>query len=98
MTDIAYGTLETVDGRPTLRFERTIDHPVERVWRAVSEPAELAQWFPGAVDWTPAPGETFEAGDADLVVTEFDAPRRLAWTYAGQPQNSIWPSTTATAC
>ena len=58
MTD---GTLETIDGRPALRFERTLAHSVERVWRAISDPAELERWFPAAADWTPATGETFEA-------------------------------------
>lgn len=40
------GTLETIDGRSTLRVERRYDHAVERVWRAVSERDELAHWFP----------------------------------------------------
>ena len=80
MTD---GTLETVDGRPALRFERTLAHSVERVWRAVSEPAELERWFPAAADWTPATGETFEAYGGTGEVTEVDAPRRLAWTFGG---------------
>jgi uncharacterized protein YndB with AHSA1/START domain len=51
------GTLETIDGRPAVRFERRLPHSVERVWRAVSEPAELERWFPAAADWTLAPGE-----------------------------------------
>ena len=80
MTD---GTLETIDGRPALRFERQLAHPVERVWRAVSEPAELERWFPAAADWTPASGETFEAYGATGEVTEVDPPRRLGWTFAG---------------
>jgi uncharacterized protein YndB with AHSA1/START domain len=33
-----------VDGRPALRLARHLEHSVERVWRAVSEPAELAKW------------------------------------------------------
>ncbi|GAB3749371.1 SRPBCC domain-containing protein [Microlunatus parietis] len=78
------GTLETIDGRPALRFERVLPYPVERVWRAVSVPAELGSWFPAAADWTPAVGETFEAGGAVGEVTEVDPPHRLAWTYAGQ--------------
>ena len=45
MTD---GTLETIDGRPALRFERRLAHSVERVWRAVTEPAELERWFVAA--------------------------------------------------
>jgi uncharacterized protein YndB with AHSA1/START domain len=81
MTD---GTLETIDGRPALRFERRLAHPVERVWRAVSNPAELERWFPAAAHWTPATGETFEAYGASGEVTEVNAPHRLAWTFAGQ--------------
>jgi uncharacterized protein YndB with AHSA1/START domain len=48
------GTLETIDGRPALRFERRLAHSVERVWRAVSEPAELARWFPAAAGSMPS--------------------------------------------
>jgi uncharacterized protein YndB with AHSA1/START domain len=44
------GTYETIDGRPALRFERRYAHPVERVWRAVTEPGELAAWFPCSVE------------------------------------------------
>ena len=51
------GTQQTVEGRPALRFERRLDHSVERVWRAVTEPAELARWFVSEVPWTPAAGE-----------------------------------------
>jgi uncharacterized protein YndB with AHSA1/START domain len=81
MTD---GTLETIDGRPALRFERRLAHSVERVWRAVSEPAELERWFPAAAEWTPATGETFEAGGMTGNVIEANAPNRLAWTFNGE--------------
>lgn len=40
------GTFETIDGRPALRFERDLAHPVDAVWRAVTDPVELAHWFP----------------------------------------------------
>jgi uncharacterized protein YndB with AHSA1/START domain len=74
-------TLETIDGRPALRLERPFAYPVERVWRAVSDPAELERWMPAAADWTPAVGETFEAGGVTGEVTEVEAPNRLVWTY-----------------
>ena len=32
------GILETIDGRPALRFDRTLAHSVERVWRAITDP------------------------------------------------------------
>ena len=84
MTAGREGTLVTIDGRPALRFERRLAQPVERVWRAVSEPAELERWFPAAADWTPATGETLEAYGMTGEVTEVDPPRRLAWTFAGE--------------
>ncbi|MDT7708880.1 MAG: hypothetical protein QOG20_4487 [Pseudonocardiales bacterium] len=88
MTDtMAYGILETIDGRPALRFEHSLAYPIERVWQAVSVPAELERFFPAAAHWTPAKGETIELGGATLEVTEVDAPNRLAWTFAGQPQS-----------
>lgn len=78
------GTLETIDGRPALRFVRTLDHPVQRVWRAVSDPTELGRWFPAAAGWTPAAGERFEAYGMSGEVTEVDAPHLLAWSFAGE--------------
>ena len=78
------GTLETIDGRPALRFERRLEHSVQRVWRAVSVPAELERWFPAAAEWTPAVGETFEAAGMTGEVTEVDEPHRLAWTFNGE--------------
>lgn len=88
MTDSrAYGTLETIEGRATLRFERSLAYPIERVWRAVSVPAELERFFPGAAPWTPTEGESIDIGAGILEVTEVNPPHRLAWTFAGQPQS-----------
>ena len=35
------GTYLEVDGRPAVRFERIYPQSVERVWQAISEPAEI---------------------------------------------------------
>ena len=64
------GTLETIEARPALRFERRLGHSVERVWRAISDPDELRHWFPP---------------DEPLTVTESDPPRLLAGTWFGDP-------------
>lgn len=77
------GTLETINGRPALRFERVLPHGIERVWRAVSEPAELENWFPAVAPWTPAPGENLEVFGMSGEVTEVQAPNRLAWNFNG---------------
>lgn len=48
--DTPLGTMRTVEGRPVLRFERRLAHPPEKVWRAVTDPAEMSHWFPAQVD------------------------------------------------
>jgi uncharacterized protein YndB with AHSA1/START domain len=78
---ITTGTLETIDGRAALRFERDLAHPIERVWRAVSEPQELARWFVAPVHWTPRAGETFDAYGQRGEVIAVEPPRRLVWTF-----------------
>lgn len=81
---MTHGTLSDVDGRPALRFERRLPHPVERVWRAVTEPAELERWFVAPVPWRPSAGEVFEAeGQAGRIV-ELDEPRVIAWTWGDE--------------
>jgi uncharacterized protein YndB with AHSA1/START domain len=78
---IVNGTLETIDGRPALRFERRLRHAPERVWRAVSTPDELTEWFVATVAWGPEAGERFEVAGQTLEILEVDPPRRLAWTW-----------------
>ena len=78
------GTQTTVDGRDALRFERRLPHSVERVWRAVSEPAELEQWFVATVPWGPTEGETFSAGGDSGRVTAVRPPALLAWEWGAE--------------
>ena len=74
-------TQQTVDGRPALRVERRLNHSVERVWRAITEPQELARWFVAEAQWTPALGEEFPGG---RITGRSGATRRTTWT--------CWPS------
>lgn len=75
------GSQQIVDGRPALRFERRLNHPRERVWRAVTEPAELARWFVSEVPWTPKAGEVFEAGGESGRIIALEPPRLFSWTW-----------------
>jgi uncharacterized protein YndB with AHSA1/START domain len=59
----------TLEDGPELRLERRYDHPVERVWRAITEPDELDHWFPG--------------GEEPLQITESEPPHLLAGTWYG---------------
>ena len=74
-------TQQTVDNRPALRIERRLGHGVERVWRAVTAPDELARWYVAEVPWTPEEGEEFEAGGERGRITELEPPRLIAWTW-----------------
>lgn len=49
-------TLTYVNGEPTLRFERRLRHAPAKVWRSVTDPAELKHWFPAAVETELRPG------------------------------------------
>lgn len=41
------GELRTLaDDRNQLVFTRTLAHPIEKVWRAITEAEHLAHWFP----------------------------------------------------
>jgi uncharacterized protein YndB with AHSA1/START domain len=84
--------LELDDGRPAVRFTRVYDHPVQRVWALVTDPAELAHWFPSPeVTLDLVAGGTIRfSGDPnmpDLVTTgeilSVDEPRRFAFTWGG---------------
>jgi uncharacterized protein YndB with AHSA1/START domain len=73
--------LLTIDGRPALRLDRFLPHPVERVWRAVSVPAEVRRWMPAAADWTLERGAVFEVGGQQGQITELDPPHVIGWTF-----------------
>jgi uncharacterized protein YndB with AHSA1/START domain len=83
------GTYQDIDGRPALRFERSFSQPIERVWRALSEPEEMRRWFPTRVTMDLRPGGemSFEFEDPDAPettgeVTAVDPPRLLAFNWA----------------
>jgi uncharacterized protein YndB with AHSA1/START domain len=56
MTDRSRGILEHRDGRHVLRFERVLRHPREKVWRALTDNAELTHWFPALILGERTPG------------------------------------------
>jgi uncharacterized protein YndB with AHSA1/START domain len=90
-------TLETASGLSTLRFERRLAHSPEKVWRALTDPAELTGWFPQDLDGAFSPGAKLRfvfRGEPPVLdgetlheftgeVLEFDPPRVLAYTWAG---------------
>ena len=81
-----HGIFEMVAGRPAVRFERRLAHPVEAVWAAVTEPAELVHWFPTPVEideLRPGGAMTF-AFPRDAThgeVLEVEPPRRFVFRW-----------------
>jgi|tagenome__1003787_1003787.scaffolds.fasta_scaffold20821667_2 uncharacterized protein YndB with AHSA1/START domain len=82
-------TLDVQGNRSTLRFERLLGHGRDRVWQAVTDSAELAQWFPAAVAYEPRVGAPMQfdfGGQHGLdvwpgEVLEWDPPRVFAFLW-----------------
>ena len=46
-----HGTLEKLDEETArITFVRDLDHPREKVWRAITENDQLEKWFPSTID------------------------------------------------
>lgn len=41
---MADGTVERDGDRVTFRYERPLEHPIDKVWRAITDPDELQRW------------------------------------------------------
>ncbi|UYP19572.1 SRPBCC family protein [Rhodococcus sp. Z13] len=82
-----------VDGRPAIQFEKQCPHQPERLWRALTDPADLARWFPcrvdiepredGTVTFTDEPGAEPTTG----TVLACEPAQRLAYTWEG---DELW--------
>lgn len=82
--------LRTIAGKPVLRFERRLAHRPEKVWRAVTDPAELAHWFPARVETRarvgapmrfvfPEQAPVDDGGTGEVL--EFDPPKVFAFRW-----------------
>jgi uncharacterized protein YndB with AHSA1/START domain len=77
--------------RWTLVFVRDLHHPPEKVWEALTDPAQLREWAPfdasrnlaetGDAILTMVNGDTRQ--DMDAVVTRVDAPKVLEYIWGG---------------
>ena len=81
-----YGTVHTLADGYQLRFERHLRHPVEKVWTALTTPAQLAQWLaPGEMELTFGGRVHLAFTDGNSVidgrVTAIAPPRLLEFTW-----------------
>jgi uncharacterized protein YndB with AHSA1/START domain len=88
MYETADAALEDREGGVALRFERQLAHPPERVWRALTERAQLDAWHPTPFELEPERGGVVSFAPPPQVpsmpdgeVLEFDPPRTLAYTW-----------------
>ena len=79
--------LHDLDGGTDIVVRRRYPHPIDRVWRAVTEAEHLATWFPGAPEIELRSGGTVRfaefAGDPAEFgeVLALDPPRLLRFTW-----------------
>ncbi|HEX3980857.1 MAG TPA: SRPBCC family protein [Acidimicrobiales bacterium] len=85
--DERWGTLDAP--HRTVRFSRRFAHPIDRVWVTVTDPVQLAAWFPQrVVGDLPTPGAPlrFESTTGDHApfegsVVDADPPHRVGFTW-----------------
>lgn len=81
------GTVHEVEGQLVLRFERFVGQPAAKAWRALTEPARLAAWFPVEVHPDLTLGGTHRFGfrcgrtGACGSISSIDPPNELEFTW-----------------
>jgi uncharacterized protein YndB with AHSA1/START domain len=74
----ADGGLARFPDRWTVEYLRTYPHPIERVWRAITDPKEFSDWFiPGELEPRAGGAFHFKSGDWTGVVEAIDPPRYI---------------------
>ena len=72
--------------------ERDIAHPVEKIWRALSQPDLMSEWLM-KTDFQAIAGHRFELrgdwGSVDCKVLDIEPPRRLSYTWNAMGLESI---------
>ena len=80
-----------------LRFEAVYPHPIERVWRAITDPQAIARWLMKN-DFEPRVGHKFQFrskpmgnwdGIVNCEVLECEPPRRLVYTWNSNVVNTV---------
>ncbi|MDQ8045994.1 MAG: SRPBCC domain-containing protein [Solirubrobacteraceae bacterium] len=81
-----------IDGKSALRFERRFSQSQERVWRALTDPADLPAWHPSPFTGDLEVGATLvfdSSWIADGVVTHVDPIDRLGYRW-GTEGDLLW--------
>ena len=74
----------------TISFDFDLQHPPEKVWRALTDPALLAEWLLPVIGLELEPGATFTFtaqpqpgwdGTVNCRILEIEPPRKLSWAW-----------------
>ena len=100
------GTLERAGDVSILRYERRLAHPQRKVWRAITEDADLAAWFPTTMEGARRAGAAlrfaFRQGEAepfDGEMLAFVPPALMELRWADDVLRfELEPGATSSAC
>lgn len=93
------GTLIEWEGRPALRFERTLKASPERVWSALTDADDMAAWHPNPFDLEAQAGGAvrYRGGLDDGAVIAIEPITRFAYTWGDDDLHwELTPSGTGT--
>jgi uncharacterized protein YndB with AHSA1/START domain len=79
------GIAAKTDDGYTLRFERHLNHPIDRVWNAITDPDELTKWLAGekAIVELRVGGRVYMSGHGGIEATvlAIDPPRMIEYAW-----------------
>jgi uncharacterized protein YndB with AHSA1/START domain len=95
-----YGTVHERDGQKVLRFRRTLRHPVQKVWEALTDPDRVVKWWAeqkqldlrkgGAIRMAWTNGGPEVSGTITAVDPPYLLEHTLDWSEDGSPVRFSW--------
>ena len=95
-----YGTILERDGNRYLRYRRTLDHPVQKVWDAIVDPDQMIKWWAEQKRFDPRVGGDIHVAwtnggpDVSGEITAIDPPylleHTLEWSTDGSQVQFSW--------
>ncbi len=86
--------IATADGRASVRFQRVLSAPIDRVWRALTDSGDLVVWLEaGSIGSGEGEAVSIDFDDGPVTgrVTVWQPPRRLeyTWLIEGEPESVV---------